>query len=48
MSVVVGIDVGAPAAVCQSERREAERQVFRYRSNRAGFRELDDWLQSQV
>ena len=50
MSVVVGIDVGAykhAAAVCRSDRREAERRVFRYRSNRAGFGELDVWLQSQ-
>lgn len=50
MSVVVGIDVGAykhTAAVCRSDRPEAERRVFRYRSNRAGFRELDAWLRSQ-
>jgi hypothetical protein len=50
MSVVVGIDVGAykhAAAVCRSDRREAERRVFRYRPNRAGFRELDAWLQNQ-
>src|SRR5438128_347331 len=48
MSVVVGIDVGAykhAAAVCRNDRREAERRVFRYRSNRA-FGELDVWLQS--
>jgi hypothetical protein len=49
MSVVVGIDVGPykyAAAVCQSDCREGERRVFRYRSNRAGFRQLDVWLQS--
>jgi transposase len=50
MSVVVGIDVGAykhAAAVCRSDRREAERRVFRYRSNQTGFGKLDVWLQSQ-
>lgn len=50
MSVVIGIDVGAykhAAAVCRNDCLESERKVFRYRPNRAGFRELDAWLQSQ-
>jgi len=50
MSAVVGIDVGAyrhVAAVCTESASEAERKVFRFTSNRAGFRQLDDWLGGQ-
>jgi len=50
MSAVVGIDVGAykhAVAVCRSGEREAERAVFRLAANRAGFDELDGWLERQ-
>jgi transposase len=50
MSAVVGIDVGAykhAAAVCRSGEREAERGVFRLSADRAGFDELDRWLERQ-
>ena len=50
MSAVVGIDVGAykhAAAVCRSGEREAERSVFRLSADRAGFDELDRWLERQ-
>jgi len=50
MSAVVGIDVGAykhAAAVCRSGEREAEKAVFRLAANRAGFEELDGWLERQ-
>lgn len=50
MSVVVGIDVGAykhAAAVCQPGQREADKKVLRYQATRAGFRELDAWLDRQ-
>lgn len=50
MSAVVGIDVGAykhAAAVCRSGQRESERAVFRLSANRAGFDELDGWLERQ-
>lgn len=50
MSAVVGIDVGAykhAAAVCRSGGREAERGVFRLSADRAGFNELDRWLERQ-
>ena len=50
MSAVVGIDVGAykhAAAVCRAGEREAERSVFRLSADRAGFDELDRWLERQ-
>lgn len=50
MSAVVGIDVGAykhAAAVCKPGEREAERGVFRLSADRAGFKELERWLQRQ-
>jgi Transposase len=50
MSAVVGIDVGAykhAAAVCRSGEREAERAVFRLSADRAGFDELERWLERQ-
>ncbi len=50
MSAVVGIDVGAykhAAAVCRAGKREAERGVFRLSADRAGFDELDRWLERQ-
>ena len=50
MSAVVGIDVGAykhAAAVCRSGEREAERGVFRLSADRAGFDELERWLERQ-
>ncbi len=50
MSAVVGIDVGAykhAAAVCRAGNVEAERNVFRLSADRAGFDELDRWLERQ-
>jgi transposase len=50
MSAVVGIDVGAykhVAAVCRAGQREAERAVFRLSAERAGFEELERWLERQ-
>ena len=51
MSAVVGIDVGGykhAAAVFRSGEREAERGVFRLSADRAGFEELDRWLEHQA
>lgn len=50
MSAVVGIDVGAykhAAAVCRSGERESERTVLKLSANRAGFEDLDHWLDRQ-
>src|SRR6266849_6619889 len=35
------------AAVCRAGEREAERGVFRLSADRAGFAELDRWLERQ-
>jgi hypothetical protein len=47
MSAVVGIDVGAHkhvAAVCGEGGLGAERKVFRFSTNQAGFRQLETGL----
>lgn len=48
---VVGIDIGSAnhvAAVCRSGALEAERGVLRMSSRRAGFQQLDAWLDQQT
>src|SRR5437660_1026077 len=47
---VVGIDIGASqhvAALCRQGEAEAERRVLRISSRRAGFDELDNWMDNQ-
>jgi transposase len=49
MSVAVGIDIGAykhAVAVCRAGERDADQRTIQVAANRAGFRQLSNWMET--